>query len=267
MSGNTPKIICAAALIATPLALEWKANGDLRREIARLRSSNPSAPAQHPDADPAAQAQARLAATRTARIAAENRVAELVELKKRVETEVVVSFGSIETMAKRFAKGIRLGESLEKANGDTGELDADALRERTAMAEQAAEGLTDLIGMFREIPRLERSPEKAARFYATLYGEVADLDAAGRTLVEERTRDWLRGLQNEGLALPQRPKGKAKEWDDRRNAALNQLVQTLSSQLPPPKPGTMPITKLFGFSDDAGTGPSSYEVMTGGDQP
>ena len=265
MQRDTLKIVCAAALIAAPIALQWKANAGLRAEIAKILSASPQPAGPPGSTDAASPAESRLAATRTARIAAENRVAELVELKKKVETEVVVSFGSVDAMAKKFARGMRLGDSLEKAASGKGDLDAEALRERKVMAEEAAEGVQELIGIFREIPRLERSPEKAARFYAALYSEVAELDEAGRTLVEDRARNWLRGLQNDGLALPQRPKGKAKEWDDRRNAALKEFTQTLSSQLPPPKPGTMGIEILLGFgaSEDSGV----YEMITGGDQP
>ncbi len=264
MSQTTLKVVCAAALIATPLALEWTANATLRTEIAQIRSANPQLAALPAGASPGANPEALLAARRSARIAAENRVSELLALKEKVETEVVVSFGTVDAMAKKMARTLQIMESVTDAQGSKTELSPEQQAALRARAENAAEGMTDFFGIMPEIARLERAPEKAARFYATLYGEMTGLDEAARTLVENRTRDWLRGLQQEGLALPQRPKGKAPEWDTRRNAATKQLYKSLASQLPPGKPIPESFVELFGGRE---SGSSDYEMLGGGGQP
>ena len=236
MSQTTLKVACTAALIVTPLALEWKANADLRAEIAKIRSANPQLTAAVADADPLATAKADLAAKHTARLAAENRVAELLDLKNKVENEVVVSFGTVDAMAKKIASITLLSDSAHVAMNRTKNPTPGELSALRAQFQRAKDGEGEISGLWREIPRLERVPEKAARFYATLYGEMAGLDETGRAVVEKRALEWQRELQNDGLARPQRPNGKAKEWDDRREASARRFFASLTNELPAPKP-------------------------------
>lgn len=267
MSHSTLKIACAAALIATPLVLEWKANASLKAEIAQVRSAHPQLAAPRTDTDPLPRAKAELAAKRTARLAAEQRVIELRDLKTKAATEVVISFGSVDTMATKLARTVSLMRSLDKTKDSKLEPGSEAFRDRMGQAELAAEGLPDFIALLPQISRLERSPEKAARFYATLYGEVAGLNEAARTLMEEHTRDWLREMQGAGLALPQRPKANTKDWDKRRDAATRQLFTTLSSQLPARPPGQPAFEEVFALGGNDADGPTLYEMMSGGEQP
>lgn len=223
MSQTTAKIVCAAVLIATPLALEWKANAALRAEISKIRSANPELAALLTDTDSVArreaELQARLAEKHTARLAAENRVAELAALKNKVENEVVISFGSVDAMAAKLGSLARQSLSAEGANIHSKNETAEELAAMRAQFQIAKNGDWKSSQILYEIPRLERVPEKAARFYATLYGEMAGLDEDGRALVGKRALEWQRELQNDGLALPQRPKGKTQDWDARREAA------------------------------------------------
>ena len=70
-----PSIHNDSALLATPLALEWKANAALRTEIAQIRGSDPQLAELRTDADAVARKEAELrvavAAQHTARLAAE----------------------------------------------------------------------------------------------------------------------------------------------------------------------------------------------------
>ena len=120
--------------------------------------------------------------------------------------------------------------------------------------------------MMQKISRLERDPAKAARFYATLYGELADLDDGARALIEERTRQWLQDLQGQGLALPQRPKGNAKEWDARRTEANKQLRAKLVAELPP-NAGRQKLDEFFSRDDGGRDRSSTYEMFSGDGQP
>ena len=252
MSNTTLKIACAAMmLIAAPFALDRVANASLRTEIAQIRSANPELAALPADAGSLAKVKADLAAAHTARLAAENRSYELLDLKKKVETEVVVSMGSVETMAKKLARMMTVIESLD-ALKEKGAAAPASMEQRKKLAEEIAGSMGQTLAMPDELRRIEKSPDKAARFYATLCGEVAGLDEFARALIETHTRDWIRGLQNEGLALPQRPKGKAPEWDARRKAATKRLAETLSSKLPPPKPEVSTIEDILDVSDLGG---------------
>ncbi len=261
MSQTTAKILCA-----TPLALEWKANAALRAEITKIRNAHPNIAVPRPDADPLAPRKAELAAKHTARLAAENRVSELLEMKNKVETEVVVSFGSVETMGKKLARIMRLLDSLKAVNYKNPEPGSEADREAVALAGPWAEGVQEMLGLMQEIPRLERDPAKAARFYATCYGEFAELDPSAQTLLEARTRQWLQELRDEGLALPQRPIGIAKEWDTRRDAATKTFFARLAAELPPTKPGRPTLEEAFDLGGGE-NGPSPYEMLFGGQQP
>ena len=145
MSNTTVKLaVCAAALIATPLALEWKANASLRTEIAQIRSTDPQLAALRTDADSVAQKQAEFQATlvaqHTARLAAENCVSELLTLKEKVENEVVVSFGSVESMAKKYAHSLHLIDLNGEAKDNNPEPGPEAHRSAVARAEQIADG-------------------------------------------------------------------------------------------------------------------------------
>ena len=265
MSQTTLKVVCAAALIATPLALEWKANAALRTEIAQIRSANPQLAAFRADTDPLAKAKAELAVKHTTRLTAENRVAELLDLKNKVENEVVISFGSADAMATKAWSLTLLSDSAHRALSRRKDATPDELSAIQAQFQIAKDGEWELSKLLYEIPRLERVPEKASRYYATLYGEMAGLDEAGRAVVEQRALEWQRELQNEGLALPQRSKGKAQEWDERRRAASRRFLTTLANEVPAPKSGMATFENLIGLAPQQGT-QSWYEFVTSGGQ-
>jgi len=263
MSQSAVKIACVAAFIAIPLTLEWKANAALRMEIAKIRSAKPKLAAIRTETDPLAQMKTELAEKHAARLVAENRVAELLDLKNKVETEVVISLGSVDTIAKKIGK-----LALQSASGHRALVHMENFppEERAAIRAQfqiAKDGEWELAKLLYEIPRLERVPEKAARCYATLYGERAGLEEDGRALVEKRVLEWQRELQNDGLTLPQRPKGKAKEWDQRRQSAERRFLTSLTNEVGIPKSGIPNFENLLGLDSQQGT-PTWYEFVTSG---
>jgi RNA polymerase sigma factor (sigma-70 family) len=262
MSHASIKIAASVtALALTPLVFQWQANASLRAEVAAAHKPECVAAAT---TEPASLSQrqtalaAELAAKHAARIAAENRLGELATLKDKLANEVVVSFGTVESMARKLARIVATVDQLETEKTDQPP-DAEALKEREKRARELSEAVPEIMGLVREIPKLERDPAKAARFYATLFGEVAGIAPAARATMEQELTEWLASLQQDGLSLAQRPQGKAPEWDARRNAATKRLVAGLQAKLPA-------SPKLDRILDFSANGPG-YEFMTAGGKP
>lgn len=260
---------CASALAFAPLIYQMQANSTLRAEVLEHRRPRPGAVASASDAAALRQKQADLRtavdAKRAARIASENRVGELAAIKVKLDQEVVMSFGTVENMARKLARVISTMEQLEASKGDKLEPGSEALKERERRARELSQAAPEMLSIVREIPKLERDSAKAARFYATMFGEVGGFDEAARTTMEQDFATWLRGLQNEGLALAQRPQGKAPEWDARRNAAMLQLFSALQAKLPPPAKDHLQWDDIIGIHASAEDG--MYEFLTTGNRP
>jgi hypothetical protein len=246
-----------------------QANSSLRAEVVELRrgrpitiasASTPASLGQKP-----ADLKSAIAAKRAARIATENRVGELATLKGKLDHEVVISFGTVESMARKVARVLSTMEQLDDSNGEKLEPGSDALKEKESRAQEIAQAVPEILGIAREIPKLERDSEKAARFYATLLGEVADFDATARASMEKDFAMWLKGLQQEGLALVQRPPGKAPEWDARRTDATLQLFAALEAKLPRPAKGHLQWEDIGRIRAAADEG--MYEFLTSGGRP
>jgi hypothetical protein len=134
---------------------------------------------------------------------------------------------------------------------DKGELKPEVIEERERHAREIAEVMPEMLAIVHEIPKLERDPAKAARFYATTFGEVAGFDVEARATMEEEFAAWVRGLQQEGLTLVQRPPGEAPEWDTRRREARAKLFAALQAKLPPPQAGHLQWPDLVRIGDAA----------------
>ncbi len=220
MSQNTLVKIAAglATALVLPLAFQSQSNASVRANLASRRAV-PKPPAANIGSDEQRQKlaslNADLAAKRHAADAAERRAVELAEMKRKVETEVVYSYGTLDGMARRIVEFMRLTEVLEQAqkrpkpdpNTDEGRK---ALAKLEADGKRVAEALPQFLGVVRGIPQLERSPEKAGRFYARFYAAMTDLDEARLPEIERRATDWVRELQDSDLAFPQRPQGDAR---------------------------------------------------------
>jgi RNA polymerase sigma factor (sigma-70 family) len=119
---TTTKVAASiAALMLIPLAFQWRANASAQAEIFALRENLPTAGDGGISAargeERLAALQAEVAAARSAADAAEKRLGELAELKRRVESEVVYSLGSLEKMARKLAQFIRISEAMDAAKG------------------------------------------------------------------------------------------------------------------------------------------------------
>ena len=84
-----------------------------------------------------------------------------------------------------------------------------------------------------------------------MFGEVAGFDDRARTTMDEEFSAWIRGLQQEGLTLVQRPPGEAPEWDTRRKEARSKLFAALQAKLPPPQEGRPQWPDLVRIADEA----------------
>jgi hypothetical protein len=239
---TTKAAVCVAAAILVPLALQWNANASLRKQIASLwvHPSPVAAKMAETDEQRLAALRADLMATREAVMGAENEAVRLTELKRKVENEIVYSMGSVETMARKLAeiaqmdrrmseRQAALQEALKKGKDSTEAKQAGAAMMKAA--EEAAEMMPKAMGLLREMVQLERSPEKAARFYATFLGELMELDEPERARMEARIRPWVEQLQQEGLAFPQRPDGPLRaEWNQRRLAETTGFLDVIAQE-------------------------------------
>jgi hypothetical protein len=168
-------------------------------------------------------------------------------------------------MARKVARVISTMEQLDATKGDELEGGSGALEERERRVREIAQAAPETLIIAREIPKLERDLVKGARFYATMFGEVMGFDEAARKTMEQDFAEWLQGLQQEGLALVQRPRGKAPEWDARRNEATRQLFARLRATLPEPEKGRPRLESILSIPPDGDQG--LYEFLTGGGQP
>ena len=259
MTHATAKVAaCAAAAILFPLALQWNANASLREQIAEARV-NPGlvTPENTMNSEQRLAAlRAEVTRKREAIMAAENEVVKLAELKRKVETEVVYSMGTVDTMARNLAGIMRMQDQMEERQAALKEAikkgpdSEEAKRAGAAMKEfavKAAEAMLQAMSLVREMVAMERSPEKAARFYATFLAEAQGMDDAARDQMERRFQPWIERLQEEGLAFPQRPKGAEREnWNRKRLSETTGFLKTLSGEFPASVPSKTPMTEVFG---------------------
>jgi hypothetical protein len=245
MMHTTAKLsVCAIAAIMIPLTLQWNANAKLREKVSAAQSVLPTKPPGIPDGSVAqlAALQTKLSDKRSAIIAAENERAELVGLKQKIETEVVYSLGTIESMARKLAEIVAVSDMIDARQQELQRARAaDPNSEETKRlvaavnetASRASEMMPGVIQLAREIAQTERSPEKAAHFYAALLGEIDGLDEATRGQIEARFAPWIRELQQSGLAFPQRPTGPDRnQWDRRRGEIMVEFLKSLATEFP-----------------------------------
>ena len=274
MMHTTAKIaVCATAAILVPLTLQWNANAHLREKIVAAQNATLPFPSRNSDG-PAAQLaalQAKLSDTRSAIMAAENERAELVALKRKIETEVVYSMGTIESMARKLAEIIAMDDAIEahqealqraRAADPNSEETKRLTAEMNDTATRGAEMMPQIIELVREMARMERSPEKAAHFYATMFGQIDALDEATRAKIEARFAPWIREMQENGLSFPQRPAGPERnQWDRRRGEVTTAFLKSLSTEFPATNGSRQKLEGLL--SADAEETHGFFDMMLG----
>jgi hypothetical protein len=177
----------------------------------------------------------------------------------------VVSLGTVESMAKRFGTTLRRMREMNEANKNPAPGSGDAQAQDVTMQELQA-GLAQVFTALRELPRLERNPAKAARFYATMLGETAELDDGTRARLEPVLHAWIQQLQQDSLALSQRPrepKEAVAEWDERRVAAMHKISGELQTLLPEVKTERLSLFEAMLIQPEMPGASGAFDIMSG----
>jgi hypothetical protein len=175
-------------------------------------------------------------------------------------------------MAGQLAEMGRVSQQLERYQQilATGQMPDESTPEGKKMREElaalnarVAEMMPKAFSVLHEIPRLEKSPQKAGRFYASFLSKIEGMDEKTRDAIEQRATEWVRDMQKSSLAFPQRPKGdERKDWDVRRARAMSEFLTQIQVEVPGAK---MKIIKsedlLFDPTDDH----TLFEMLFDGD--
>jgi hypothetical protein len=234
----------------------------LRTEIAKIRSAKPELAAIRTDTEPLAQMKAELAEKHMARLAAENRVAELLDLKNKVETEVVISLGSV-IRSRRKSENSRCNPLRLTARWSTwktcGRRNAPRFGHNSKLPRMANGSWPNC---FNEIPRLERVPEKPRAVMPRCM-------AKERLWTKTDAHSWKSVFSNgsvnckmTGSRYPsdqRKGEGMGPAPPIRRTAILD-LAHERSRN---PKVGGADFENLLGLNSQQGT-PTWYEFVTSG---
>jgi hypothetical protein len=147
---------------------------------------------------------------------------------------VVVSYGQVEDLALRVVAKTRDFQKFERLKGN-----ADP-KERARLAQELAtkmNDISDLFGIVREAQKLESDPDKAARFYAMMLGELAALDEGAREPLLRVAREHFTEMKRNGLTAASRPRGDDSAWMESRCRAFDELDAALLATLTPERRG------------------------------
>ncbi len=145
---------------------------------------------------------------------------------------MVVSYGQVEDVARRLAAKAREFEKFKHLNLE----DKTDPTERDRLAQELATKMNDISDLFdvvREVQKLESHPEKAARFYAMMLGEMAALDEAAREPLLRVARDHFTEMKRNGLTAASRPRGDDSAWMESRCRSFAELDAALLRTLAP----------------------------------
>jgi RNA polymerase sigma factor (sigma-70 family) len=247
MSHTTTKIAAAAILLAAvPVAITSQANSRLRAETAAAVQASSDATPTHKDSgnvreNPATSAKPgealalsnQLAAEQTRRKLAEDKVAALTQQIERARNEVVVSLGQIEDIARRLASFGRMDKEFEQRKSVAPPAERARLAEE--FAAKASSMFPEVLTLSNELPKIESSPEKAGRFYATLIGELAELTPAQRDAVAKVASKSFESMRQLGVTAGQRPAKENAAWTAARTRAINAMQEAILQVLPSDK--------------------------------
>lgn len=247
MSHTAAKIAAAAILLtAVPVAVTYQANSRLRAETAESARSATGTASAHDtssgtreNADLAAQNREvldvwnQLAAEQTRRKLAEEKVTDLTKQIERARTEVVISLGQVEDVARRVADYTRTMKEFERLMDKADATEKEKIAREFAL--KMSSGLPDLSAIGGEMPKIESAPEKAGRFYATLIGEIAELDPAQRDAIAKVATSRFDSMRQLGLTAAQRPTKDDSVWTEARARALTNLQDAILAAMPEDK--------------------------------
>ena len=244
MSHTAAKIATAAILLtAVPVAITWHTNSRLLAGGEKPMGSHPKpeppyAPSAGPRNDtglasPNHELLAvwnQIADEQKRRKLAGEKVADLTRQIERTRSEVVVSLGRVEDVARRLAGYTRTLKEFERLMDG-----AHAAQKETVAREFAVKmssGFPDLAALGGEMPKIESVPEKAGLFYATLIGEIADLDPAQRDAIAKVASSRFESMRQSGLTAAQRPTSDETAWAESRSRAIRNLQDAILAAMP-----------------------------------
>jgi hypothetical protein len=247
MSHTTTKIAAVAILLAAvPVVITSQANSRLRADTAAaVQASSDATPARQSSGNvrenPASSAKNgevlalsnQLAAEQTRRKLAEDKVATLTQQIERARNEVVVSLGQIEDIARRLASFGRIEKEFEQRKSVAPPDERAKLAEE--FAAKASSMFPEVFTLSNELPKIESSPEKAGRFYATLIGELAELTPAQRDAVAKAASNSFESMRQLGVTAGQRPAKENAAWTAARTRAINAMQEAILQVLPSDK--------------------------------
>jgi len=162
---------------------------------------------------------------------------------------VVVSYGQVEDLALRVVAKARELSKFETLKGNADHTERDRLAQELATK---MNDISDLFDVVREVQKLESDPEKAARFYAMMLGEMAALDEAAREPLLRVARDHFTEMKRNGLTAASRPRGDDSAWMESRCRAFAELDAALLRTLAPER--RLEAEKFGGIFDFTGRG-------------
>jgi hypothetical protein len=245
MSHTPTKLaVSAIALTALPVVFLQETNARLIAERAAraplsVTADSAQMSASAPATPPAGggdvlAAWNELRAAQTSRQAAEQKLAALQRQLDQIQTEVVVSYGQVEDLALRVVAKTRDFQKFETLKGN-----ADP-KERDRLAQELATKMNDISDLFvvvRGAQKLESDPDKAARFYAMMLGELAALDEGAREPLLRVAREHFTEMKRNGLTAASRPRSDDSAWMESRCRAFDELDAALLATLTPERRG------------------------------
>lgn len=258
MSHTPTKLaVSAIALTALPVVFLRETNARLIAERAvhaplSVTANSAQISASAPATPPAVggdvlAAWNELRAAQTSRQAAEQKLAALQRQLDQIQTEVVVSYGQVEDLALRVVAKARDFQKFETLKGTADPTERDRLAQELATK---MNDISDLFGIVREAHKLESDPDKAARFYAMMLGELAALDEAGREQAKRVARERFAEMKRAGLTAASRPRSDDSAWMESRCRAFDELDAALLATVTPERRSE--VIKFVGIIDFTG---------------
>ena len=240
MSHTATKIAAAVILLAAvPVAITSQTNSRLLAETAAaVHSSSGASPPRTGSVVVRENGEAQavrnqLAAEQTRRKLAEEKVADLTQQIERVGNEVVISLGQVEDIARRLAEYERVEREFEKRKSTAGPEERARLAEEFATKTSAS--FPEIFTLSNHLPKIESSPERAGRLYATLIGEMAELTPEQREAVAKATSNSFESMRQLGVTADQRPAQPDAAWTAARTQAITAMQEAILQVLPSDK--------------------------------
>lgn len=219
--------LLTAVFTVVPLAWQHAENQSLRQEIATLVATplhanmSKQVSASTPSRS-VSGASMTLADLQKERVTEEAKLVSMKRQARRLQDEVVVSFGRVDDIASQFAEVARLMQQVKAADAAN----------RAALGKQFMAKLTRMLPALSVMTRISHTPALNARLHATLVASMAGLVNDQRDRLEQEMLPHLQGMVDHGLTFDKRPALKSEDWDRRYFEALAQVFRCAEPMLP-----------------------------------